>query len=710
MKEKTVTLKRGVSRRRFLIAGGSFLALVAAGGITLDQVTVVRPEWPPAREGDPVPPRPDPSDPPFHKTPIAATFEERRELYLEWAAAQPTPEGRNAIWAEIVKLEAGPGPIDDGHLQWCLQFVDERNDCADFVVAGLLRLYFKHAGSEKVLPHQREDIERTLLDWQYWLDEPNPDLGAMELWTENHQILAFTAEYLAGQLFPGRTFTNVNQTGRWRMERARPRILRWIDWRVLTGFAEWDSIPYYPEDLAALLNLVDYCEDEELAGKAAMLVDLILFDMAVDSFYGQYGTSHGRVSAHHVKSAAGDSLVTAQALAWGLGRFQTNSNMGSVSLATSEKYRVPPVIEALGGDSPEEMTNYERHSINVTNEDAEKYGLSFEDYEDAMTWWAMGAFTHPKVIRTTLMIADDWNLWHYPDFKDFKGLAGALQFLRAEALASRLLDPDTNGILMSEANKVTYRTPDYMLSCAQDYRKGEKGYQQHIWQATLGPYAVVFVTNPDSLREDRHRPCYWSSNGRKPRAAQYKNVLVCLYDICRNQGLMEARHFAFTHAYFPRWAFDEVREVPVEGGGGWIFGRYGDGYAALYSHLPYEWQTEGPDAGQEVIAVGRRNAWICQCGRRAVDGSFDEFVRKVSEAPLEVEGLRVSYEAPGHGMLNFAWEGPLTVNGGEVPLRDYPRWENPYCRAEFNSQKYTITHDGMKLELDFARTTRHITG
>ena len=39
---------------------------------------------------------------------------------------------------------------------------------------------------------------------------------------------------------------------------------------------------------------------------------------------------------------------------------------------------------------------------------------------------------------------------------------------------------------------MTYKTPDYMLCSAQDWLPGELGYQQHIWQATLGPDAVVF--------------------------------------------------------------------------------------------------------------------------------------------------------------------------------------------------------------------------
>ena len=111
------------------------------------------------------------------------------------------------------------------------------------------------------------------------------------------------------------------------------------------------------------LNLVDFAADEVLSTRAAMLVDLLLFDLAVDSFYGQYGSSHGRAEDHHIKSAAGDAIVTMQSLLWGWGRFQSASDVAAVSFATGERYRLPSVLEAIARDMPAEMTNYERHSI-----------------------------------------------------------------------------------------------------------------------------------------------------------------------------------------------------------------------------------------------------------------------------------------------------------------------------------------------------------
>jgi hypothetical protein len=221
---------------------------------------------------------------------------------------------------------------------------------------------------------------------------------------------------------------------------------------------------------------------------------------------------------------------------------------------------------------------------------------------------------------------------------------------------------------------------------------------------------VVFATNPDDLKEgDNHRPSYWMSNGRLPRSVQYKNLLIALYDIPTHPSApypLETRHYAFTHAYFPKWAFDEVQEAPGANGGGWIFGRRGDGYVALYSDQPYQWTTSGPDAGQEIISLGYRNVFICQMGRKAVDSSFADFVSAVTGASLKVSGVTVRYNAPGLGLATLDWNSPFMVGENEIALRNYPRWDNPYTTVEFGSLDYVIKYQGQLLELNFENDTR----
>ena len=101
-------------------------------------------------------------------------------------------------------------------------------------------------------------------------EDPENDAYRTEMtfWSENHQVLFATAEYLAGQLWP-RTIFRVGNSfrregagktrstdllGSQRMDRAKPRLLRWLNDRMRFGFSEWNSPGYYDEDLTALFN------------------------------------------------------------------------------------------------------------------------------------------------------------------------------------------------------------------------------------------------------------------------------------------------------------------------------------------------------------------------------------------------------------------------------------------------------------------------
>lgn len=640
-------------------------------------------------------------------------YASRRRAFLEFAAAAEAGRGRGAVFSQLCRLELGRGPIDEEAIREALAYVNARHDCADFTVAGLLRMLYLHAANPLLPLDLVQATCAVVLGFKYWIDEPGYN-DLMCFWTENHQIMFHSDEYLAGQLFAEQVFPNVGRDGRWRMARARERILRWIDMKARLGFHEWDSNCYYDEDMAPLLNLVDFCEDEEIATRAAMILDVMFLDMAVDSFRGTYGTSHGRTYPQHVLSGRREATSAVQKIAWGMGGFTNPNAMTAVSLATSPRYRVPEVIERIAQDLPAEMENRERHSFRL--EDAARLGLRADDLETAPFLWSAGMHQHQSMVEDTARLADAfhshrWDVVIRPYSDALRGTYEATDRLCPGH------DGDIGRTMLSEVFKITYRTPDYMLSCAQDYRKGKPGYQQHIWQATLGPDAVVFTLHRGSADESNYK--YWV--GRFPRAAQVKNVLIALYDIPErplpgpatvvppeaggndipSPGPAEEELLPCTVAVFRRAAFDEVREAA-----GWVLARSGDGYLALRSQQPARWSPDGVLRGEGLIAEGRRNAWICLLGRRAVDGPFAAWCERVAAAHLEYGALAVEFDAPGLGRVAFAWEGDLTVDGEAVPIDGYARFDNPYCLAEHGSGAYEITHDGRTLRIDFARGTR----
>jgi hypothetical protein len=280
--------------------------------------------------------------------------------------------------------------------------------------------------------------------------------------------------------------------------------------------------------------------------------------------------------------------------------------------------------------------------------------------------------------------------------------------MRLLPLLGKILERDVCRNMRQEVNIYTYKTPDYMLSTAQDYRKGFGGDQQHIWQATLGPDAVCFTTHPAKV--EGVTPNYWAGNGLLPRAAQYKNVTIIVYNIKNIPALyVPIKHF-YTHAWLPKDKFDEVVER-----NGWIFARKGEGYLALLSQNPYFWNGENAksdkiefrknpeDFGREVIVIGNKNIWICQMGRKADDGEFGEFVEKFSSVNVSFNGLYAHYQSPNIGEIHFGWNHALRVNGVEISLDNYPRYDNPYVQAEYDPSEINVTGYGHQLHL-FWRT------
>ncbi len=617
------------------------------------------------------------------KEPSPPPFDFIHDLYWELVKMELLRDG-------VIAADTGYATIDKA-----LQWLDSRNDCADFMVPALIRMQREHRNTQRLNEAYGQKIEDSLIRFKYWLDEPGEVHACY--FTENHQILFHSAEYLAGQLYPDHVFPSNGQTGAWHREHATVFARRWIGWRKRFGFSEWLAQGYYSEDILALLGLMHYAQEEDLRLQSRMLIDLLLFDMAVNGFRGHLPGTHGRVYTAPLMSQKHEDCSSVMAYAWGEGTMDGMLSNCAALLAVYG-YACPEAIQAVAKNRMPVMTNKERMSLNVC--DAKFYGIDPADFNNIMFFWGMQTYSDRLCIHNSAKVFPAWNwmenrIHAYQERYDLCDEAG----VPCEDA------PDYTA--MTQVDIYTRKTPDYLIGCAQDFRRGRMGYQQHPWSASLGGRALVFTSSPAS-QEYRSRPNQWAGNLCLPKAVAHDNVVLVMYRI-----LPDFVDYLCSHAYFPQHEFDAVTEKH-----GWVFGRKDDGYIAMRSLCEARWGAVDAELFKvlyneaweeefkrakpyEYIAQGHQNVWVFELGSKAENGSFESFITGFEHASLTGSSLSATYRSPSCGEMTFGWNRELTVNGRLVSVHDYPRYDNPFCQASFPSSRFDIRCDGHRTVLDF---------
>ena len=540
----------------------------------------------------------------FSERPFGSPEERRQEALLTAAYSDNDP------FAEVAKMALGywhdlvPAVLAEAAGRVQRRLADSEIDLL-CLLGGLLRF----GAHEKFPDEAKNAIGECALNFRYWQDEPGHDLLAFEV--ESRQILFHTCAILAGRCYPQLVFSSSGLTGEQLCQKAESLAKEWIKARCSFGFSSWDAKDAYEKALAALSHLVDLSTTESVWELASVLIDKILFSIAINSFQGVFGSVQKPApETIALKSGLLEATAGITRLFWGMG-VNNHHTAGRVSLALMEQYTFPPILAEIAVNSPDELWNQE------------------------------------------------------------------------------LVGPPE-----APVKKVTYRTPDGMLSSVQDYHPGERGASEHLWQATFGPESLVFVNHPAfSAETAASSPNFWAGNGSLPRIAQYKDTLVAIYH------LPEDAHLQYTHAFAPIKAFDETTQH-----GNTLFLRKGQGYLALTASQPLEAQKSGPGAHREFRAYGRQVIWLCQMGRAASDGSFADFQEKILAKPPDFDALSVSCQTARGEKLAFAWQGALTINEVEPTRAENLHFDNPYTRAEFPCREMEIKTENYLLRLNFSES------
>ncbi len=530
------------------------------------------------------------------------SLEERRKEALQNAITRA-----NHLFSEIARMALDKWPdLQQKVIASALDGISRGEVGSEIHLLGLLGAVARYGNRPEFPAGLAKQVREAALSYQYLPDQAG--LEEHRFANPDHQILFYACQVLAGQLYPDAVFSQSQATGTQVRSQGEDLAIQWVRERGMSGFNDWDSKERYANTLTALSYLVDLAETEEVWELASVLIDKLLFTIALNSFNGVIGSPQGTATTANIKSGLLDPTSGITRLMWGMGVYNHHI-AGTVSLACMQNYELPQIIADIAVNPPAELLNREQQG---------------------------------------------------------------------------------------PVNKVTYRTPGFMLSSAQDYRPGQPGKREHIWQATLGPQAVVFTNHPGCSGEnDAHAPNYWLGNGVLPRVAQWNDTLIALYKIPADDILI------FTHAYFPTYEFDEYVLR-----GKTAFARKGSGYLALTSSSEIELVERGSKAFRELRSNGTEVAWICQMGQSETDGSFTDFQEKVLALPSTVRGLDVQFQTLRGDELKFGWEGPLSVNGIPQSISGFKHYENLYTTVDLPCKEMEIKNSEYMLRLKFESSSQ----
>lgn len=208
----------------------------------------------------------------------------------------------------------------------------------------------------------------------------------------------------------------------------------------------------------------------------------------------------------------------------------------------------------------------------------------------------------------------------------------------------------------NHVNLYLYKNSRALLSTAVGFKPFEKGYQEHILQATIDETAQVFINHPgEAFPYGSGRPNFWAGNGVLPLGAQFENTAVLRFHI------EEEERIGYTHAYIPISAFSRYK-----GEDGVLVLEKDGAYIAVKALQGLTIQEHGPNQFREFISQGRDNVWVVRVGSLREDQSLDDVFSAFKKIVITMDGTSTSVTDDNGTEYLLEKETILKVNGETV--------------------------------------------
>lgn len=240
-------------------------------------------------------------------------------------------------------------------------------------------------------------------------------------------------------------------------------------------------------------------------------------------------------------------------------------------------------------------------------------------------------------------------------FSDYQAPQEYKQYCRVPE-GKALVSQSTHGY-RGYADVYTYKTSYALSSSANNFRVGERGFQENPIHLIFSATEQLWVNHPGEHNLFGHaRPSYWAGNGTLPRVNQYMSFTSVVFNT------NPAHPVDFTHVYLPTMEYAKFEQR-----GNWLFAEaHNNGYVALFCSKQPGMVTYGPNKEREFIVEGRKAVYLMRIGSKHRFGSFESFIQAMLSSHLETDDQHYVFIDPIHGELKGGWETSLTVEGQPV--------------------------------------------
>lgn len=465
--------------------------------------------------------------------------------------------------------------------------------------------------------------------------------------TENHWAMYYTAIYLITQMYPdepGERWFN-GKSSQENFDEARDYLIEWMDIATTIGQGEYDSPDYFGVFVVPMAQLYAWAEDPAMKLRAAMMLEWIIADFAVDNLDGLYTGGHSRTYPDPVKEQWQVGSTSFAWLLWGNTSFMAR---GESAILAMTPYQPSAIVHHIATDRSQPYVHREHKRT--------RHRMRFSEVKNA------------PVYKYTYM---------RPEYALGSSQGGLLQPIQQHTwdLTWRVDDP--RGVHNTYFTLHPYSSPVELGMY----------FGEHLGMIT--EFVVRSKTTYDS-------PDKWTGGSPYEQVFQHKDVIITLTDIEAGEKFP---HFS---GFFSKDL--AIREVDDSG---WIFARGGDALIAHYPLAPYEWQQEG-DGTWRLHSPHLQNGAVVQIAPASRFASFDAFKAAVRKLPLQTHTKprpQVTFTTLDGDRLAFAYGETPKINGVAVDYDAWKLFDGPFMHADKGSRKLELRYGKLRRLLDFNTLT-----